>query len=80
MPLERSGLEWVHPEACAASPLPGGRAAVLYRSLEQTADSLNALHPGDGDAWVAFAQPFVDGWRQVRDTMLGRLPAGSAGR
>ncbi len=74
MPLERFGLEWVHPEACAASPLPGGRAAVLFRSLEDTAASLNALHPGDGDAWVDFAQPFVDGWQEVRDTMLAGFP------
>jgi phytoene dehydrogenase-like protein len=29
MPLERFGLEWVHPAACSAHPLPGGEAAVL---------------------------------------------------
>ncbi len=74
MPLERHGLEWVHPEACAASPLPDGGAAVLYRSLEDTARSLNAVHPGDGEAWVAFARPFVDAWEQVRDTMLAGFP------
>lgn len=74
MPLQEHGLEWVHPHACAASPLPDGRAAVLYRSLEDTARSLNGLHPGDGDRWVGFAQPFVDAWDALRDTMLAGFP------
>src|SRR6185437_16778880 len=29
MPLAEHGLEWVHPAACYAHPLPGGGAAVL---------------------------------------------------
>lgn len=74
MPLARHGLEWVHPEACAASPLPGGRAAVLYRSVEETARSLDALHPGDGVAWAAFATPFLDAFGPVRDTLLAGFP------
>ena len=54
MPLERFGLEWVHPQACSAHPLPDGRALALYRDLDRTADGLNAARPGDGDAWRAF--------------------------
>ena len=46
MPLADHGLEWVHPVACAAYPLPGGGAAVLYRDLDATAASLNAPVPG----------------------------------
>ena len=34
MPLARFGLEWVHPQACSAHPLPDGRALALYRELE----------------------------------------------
>src|ERR1700759_1222383 len=37
MPLERHGLRWIHPEACYAPPLPGGRAVALYREVECTA-------------------------------------------
>jgi phytoene dehydrogenase-like protein len=33
MPLADHGLEWVHPKACMAHPLPDGEAAVLYRDL-----------------------------------------------
>src|SRR5262245_52396549 len=33
MPLEAYGLEWVHPEAAYAHPLPDGEAKFLYRDL-----------------------------------------------
>ncbi len=74
MPLARHGLEWVDPEACYGHPLPGGRAAVLYRSLDATAASLDALHPGDGEAWARFAKPYLDAYGPVRDTMLAGFP------
>jgi phytoene dehydrogenase-like protein len=74
MPLARHGLEWVHPAACSAQPLPGGRAAVLYRDLDATAASLDALQPGDGGAWRRFAEPFLDAFDAVRATMLSGFP------
>jgi len=74
MPLADHGLEWVHPEACSAHPLPDGQAAVLYRDLERTAASLDALAPGDGEAWVAFARPYLDAFPAVRATMLSGFP------
>jgi phytoene dehydrogenase-like protein len=74
MPLDRHGLEWVHPAACSAQPLPGGRAAVLYRGLDATAASLDALHAGDGDSWRDFAAPFVERFDAVRETMLSGFP------
>jgi phytoene dehydrogenase-like protein len=39
-PLSGHGLEWVHSEVPLAHPLDGGRAAVLYRSVDDTADHL----------------------------------------
>lgn len=74
MPLAEHGLAWVHPEACYAHPLPGGRAAALYRSLDQTAASLDAAHPGDGRAWVQFAGPLLDAFEPLRATMLSGFP------
>ncbi|MBA2348030.1 MAG: NAD(P)/FAD-dependent oxidoreductase, partial [Solirubrobacterales bacterium] len=68
MPLERHGLEWVHPEACVAHTLDSERSAVLYRSLDRTAGSLDALRPGDGEAWADFARPYVDASDAVRAT------------
>lgn len=40
LPLEEFGLEWVHPPAPLAHPFDDGTAAVLERSVEETAGSL----------------------------------------
>jgi phytoene dehydrogenase-like protein len=45
--LARHGLEWIHSPAPLAHPLDGGRAAVLERSVGDTAAALE----GDGRAW-----------------------------
>jgi phytoene dehydrogenase-like protein len=74
MPLERFGLEWVHPEACSAHPLPDGRALALYRDVQRTAQGLDAAHPGDGDAWERFVTPLLDAFAAVRATMLSGFP------
>jgi phytoene dehydrogenase-like protein len=74
MPLAEHGLEWVHPEACFAHPLPEQPAAVLWRDLGATARSLEALAPGDGERWVAFAEPFLRHFGAVRRTMLSGFP------
>jgi phytoene dehydrogenase-like protein len=53
--LADHGLRWVHPEVPLAHPLDGGRAAVLDRSLDVTADSLGA----DGPAYRRLFGPLV---------------------
>ena len=40
LPLEEHGLEWVHPPAPLAHPFDDGTAAVLERSVEETAAAL----------------------------------------
>jgi phytoene dehydrogenase-like protein len=74
MPLERHGLRWIHPAACMAHPLPDGTAVALYRDLGRTAASLDAVHPGDGERWCAFAAPLLAHFDALRDTMLGGFP------
>ena len=74
MPLERFGLEWVHPEACSAHPLGGDRAIALYRDVPRTARSLDTAREGDGDAWQAFVTPLLDAFEAVRATMLSGFP------
>jgi len=74
MPLADHGLRWVHPRACAAHPLPGGEAAILYRDLDQTARTLDAQHTGDGARWIAYVKPFLEAFPAVRDTMLAGFP------
>src|SRR5579862_6243312 len=68
MPLERHGLRWVHPGACYAHPLPGGRAVALHRDLTATAASLDAECPGDGERWRTFAGPLLDSFAAIRAT------------
>jgi phytoene dehydrogenase-like protein len=74
IPLERHGLRWTHPDACYAHPLPSGRAVALYRDLDRTEASLDAVHPGDGKRWRAFVTPMLDSFDAVRATMLGAFP------
>ncbi|HEY2797860.1 MAG TPA: NAD(P)/FAD-dependent oxidoreductase [Thermoanaerobaculia bacterium] len=42
LPLERHGLEWVRSPACLAHPFDDGTAALLWPSLERTAEELGA--------------------------------------
>ena len=74
MGLERHGLRWVQPEACYAHPLPDGTAVGLYRDVERTALSLDAVHRGDGDAWGAFVEPLLTHFDALRATMLAGFP------
>jgi phytoene dehydrogenase-like protein len=74
MGLERHGLRWVQPEACYAHPLPDGTAVGLYRDVARTADSLDAVHPGDGAAWREFVEPLLAEFDAVRATMLAGFP------
>lgn len=74
MGLERHGLEWVHPGACYAHPLPDGTAVALYRDVERTAAGLDAVHPGDGAAWRAFVAPLLAHFDAIRTTMLAGFP------
>jgi phytoene dehydrogenase-like protein len=51
MGLERYGLKWFRSEGAVAHPLPDGTAAFLSLDIEETAASLDAYAPGDGDKW-----------------------------
>jgi phytoene dehydrogenase-like protein len=69
LPLADHGLEWVHPEAPAAHPLPDGSAAVLERSLEATAEALGP----DAGAWRRVVGPLVRDWDALTDSILGPM-------
>ena len=70
LPLDRFGLEWVHPPAPLAHPLDDGSAVLLERSLDATA---RGLGPG-GRGWVRLHEPFVRAWpRLARDVLAPPL-------
>lgn len=73
LPLAEHGLEWVHPPAPLAHPFDDGSAAVLERSLEETAVRLG----DDGRAWRRLLAPFVGAWPELAADVLAplRLPS-----
>ena len=70
LPLAEFGLEWIHPPVALAHPLEDGRAAVLTRSLEESAASLGV----DSRAYQRLMAPLVDSWQAILDDILGPFP------
>ncbi len=72
LPLEEHGLHWIHPELPLAHPLPNDEAALVHRSLDETAIGFGA----DANAYLRLLRPFVEGADKVLRQVLGpfRLP------
>ncbi|QKW11262.1 NAD(P)/FAD-dependent oxidoreductase [Streptomyces sp. NA04227] len=71
MPLHEYGLEWLHAELPMAHPGLDGSAAVLSRSIAETAASLGTH---DGAAYRRLMAPFAGKWHSIaRDFM--QLPS-----
>ncbi len=76
MPLERYGLEWLHAPLPMAHPFPDGSAAVLSRSVAETAASFG---PRDAGTYRRLVEPFLPKWDVLlRDFMS--LPMSSLPR
>jgi phytoene dehydrogenase-like protein len=69
LPLAEHGLEWRWPEVDLAHPLDGGRAAVMVRSLDETAGGLGV----DEDAWRRAFGPLAGHLDDLADDVLGPL-------
>ncbi|MFF8810837.1 phytoene desaturase family protein [Streptomyces pactum] len=67
MPLHRHGLEWLHPELPLAHPFPDGTAAVLARSVGETASSLGSR---DAGAYRRLVAPFLGRWDTLSQDVL----------
>ncbi|MCN9242700.1 NAD(P)/FAD-dependent oxidoreductase [Streptomyces sp. RY43-2] len=59
LPLERYGLRWLHADLPMAHPFPDGTAAVLSRSVSETAASFG---PRDAGAYRRLVAPFLTRW------------------
>jgi phytoene dehydrogenase-like protein len=64
--LEEHGLEWVHGDIAMAHPLPDGTAAVLTRSVDETAASLD----GGGRRYRKLVKPFLGHWDALAGDVL----------
>jgi phytoene dehydrogenase-like protein len=63
-------VEWLESPACAAHPFDDEDAALLVRSVDETAAGLGR----DADAYRAFAGPSARGWRAVEPLVLAPFP------
>ncbi|MBI2511093.1 MAG: NAD(P)/FAD-dependent oxidoreductase [Opitutae bacterium] len=82
--LAAHGVEWVSGPVALAHPLPGGDAALLFNSLEETAHALDE----DGAAWRSLMEPLLDDrlldsllrpqWQGLTDAALPKMQFGLA--
>jgi phytoene dehydrogenase-like protein len=69
MPLASHGLEWIEPPAMLAHPFDDGSAAMVWRSVDETAVGLGA----DARAYRRLVQPVVAEWPRLERSVLGPL-------
>lgn len=67
LPLEEHGLTWIHPDVAVAHPLDHGPAAVVTRSLDETAKAMGA----DAGAWRRLVGSVVRRWDAWSEIWLG---------
>jgi phytoene dehydrogenase-like protein len=67
LPLERYGVEWIEPTAQLAHPFDDGTAAVVERSVEQTATALGR----DRSAYTRLFAGLVRNWPRIERVALG---------
>jgi phytoene dehydrogenase-like protein len=70
--LPRYGLSWIHPELPLAHPFPDGSAAILARSMSETAAALGRR---DGASYASLMRPFQGRWDALAADFL-RPPLG----
>lgn len=67
LPLQEHGLEFIYPDVAAAHPFDDGTAAVLKRSIEETARLLGE----DEQAYTKLIQPITKIWPNIAPDVLG---------
>lgn len=67
LPLERHGLEWVHPQIALAHPFDDAPPAILTRDVDETAASLGP----DAGAYRRLFAPLVRDWDAIVREVLG---------
>ena len=69
LPLGEYGLEYIYPEVAAAHPFDDGSAAILKKSVFETAELLGK----DKNAYLKLVQPLVKSWPDIAADVLAPL-------
>lgn len=69
LPLQKFGLEWIHPKHPAAHPLDNEPSVIAYNDLDETAFHLGA----DETYYRSLVTPLRDSWDQLSEDLLGPL-------
>jgi phytoene dehydrogenase-like protein len=67
--LEEHGLAWEHAPSVLGHPFGDGQWAVLHRDRGLTASGLDALHAGDGEAWLDLCRT----WDRIGPPLIDAL-------
>ena len=67
LPLDRFGLDWIHPEIPLAHPFDDGSAAVLLRSIGETAATFNAA---SGRSYRRLFEPLIGDFEKTLPDLL----------
>lgn len=77
--LERFGLRWRHAPAVVAHPFADGRCAALWRDVGATAESLEALQAGAGEAWAGWHRIWSEVGEELLEAIMSPFPPLLAG-
>jgi phytoene dehydrogenase-like protein len=69
LPLHEFGLKFIHSPIAAAHPFDTGDAAILSRSIEETANALGA----DKQAYLRLIKPLTKSWPHIAPDAMGPL-------
>jgi phytoene dehydrogenase-like protein len=69
LPLHNHGLEYLYPEVDAAHPFDNGTAAIVKRSIDETARLLGS----DAQTYLDLFKPLVKSWPALAPDVLGPL-------
>jgi len=66
-PFSEYGLKWIKPPVAVAHPFDDGSAALLYRSIEETAETLGR----DGHRYRELMSPLLENWDELIADLVG---------
>ena len=69
LPLHEYGLEYIYPPLAAAHPFDDGTAAVLTKSITETANQFGE----DKNAYLKLIEPIVNDWPMIVNDVLAPL-------